>query len=447
MIWLTLAFAGPRQGAVVDDLFASGLAQTEAWDELVELCDDIGPRLSGSAALDRAIRWAAARMEADGLAVTLQPVEVPAWTRGAESARLLAPVDAPLTVLGLGGTVPTPAGGIEAEVVVARDWDALDALGDAVAGKIVLFDPPWSGYGPTVTYRVDGADRAAARGAVGLLIRSVTPESLATPHTGMVRYRGEARIPAAAVTVEDAERIRRWAERGVPVRARIALDSTDGTASSANVIGEVVGRKRPKEVVLLGCHLDSWDVGTGAQDDGAACVAAMEAVASIAALKKRPQRTVRAVLFTNEENGVAGGRAYAEAFPELTHVALIESDSGMGRLLGFAVEAGGVEREGQEAAALALIPGVRSLLAPLEARGPFTLEPGGAGADVGATLRARGGLGLGVVHDMTGYWPIHHTEADTLDKIDRAELNREVAILAALAWTLAEADDIPGAPR
>jgi carboxypeptidase Q len=227
----------------------------------------------------------------------------------------------------------------------------------------------------------------------------------------------------------------------VPVSVRLDLaNQTLPAAPSANVVGEVVGRKKD-QVVLLGCHLDSWDVGTGAQDDGAACVAVMEAVALIAALPDKPRRTVRAVLFTNEENGVAGGKAYVDANMKLEHVALIESDTGMGGTLGFYVERG--TEEDSAAAVLA----VAAFIAPLAQLGVTEVAAGHAGVDVGPTLRARGGLGLGVKHEMSTYWPIHHTEADTVEKIDPKHLQTEVAALAALAWMLAEADTLPGEGR
>lgn len=441
LLSLSLALAADP---IVEDLLARGEAQTEAYEELVELCDDVGPRLSGSKNLDRAVRWARRRMEQDGLKVQLQPVDVPHWVRGAESASLLAPVSEPLTVLGLGLTVATPEGGIEAPVVVARSWEELEALGSRVKGKIVMLDPPWEGYGETVEYRVNGPDRAAKLGAVAVLLRSVTNYSLNTPHTGMLSYEGETRIPAAAITHESADRIRRWSERGRMVRVKLLLSGKQlDDAPSANVIGDVLGSEQPDEVVVLACHLDSWDVGTGAQDDGAACVAVMEAVALIASLDTAPKRTVRAVLYTNEENGLAGGKAYVEANKDLHHVVMIESDTGMGGTLGFRVDAGLSEKDENLAAAEAYIPALRELLQPLGVLGVSDFEAGYAGADVGPTLRANQGLGLGVKHDMSDYWKIHHTQADTVDKVDPAQLQKEVAALAATAWILANTDTLP----
>ncbi len=199
MLTIALAFAADP---VVDGLIEAGMKQDEAYTELVEMCDDIGPRLSGSASLEKAVEWTAAKMREDGLSVRLQSVDVPHWVRGEEVARVLEPVAEPLEVLGLGMTTATPEGGIEAEVVVAKDWDELEALGDRVKGRIVLYDPPWDGYGNTVGYRIRGADRAAQMGAKAVLLRSVTDGSLHTPHTGTLIYADGNGIPAAAVPTE-----------------------------------------------------------------------------------------------------------------------------------------------------------------------------------------------------------------------------------------------------
>lgn len=433
---MAVALAGDP---VVDGLVASSLASGEPWAELTELCDDIGPRLSGSRNLDRAIRWARQRMVEDGLKVELQPVDVPHWVRGTESGRILSPVDERLDVLGLGMSMPTPEGGLEASVLVARSFEELEALGEAVKGRIVVYDAPWGGYGETVAYRSRGPDRAAALGAVAVLVRSVTDTELALPHTGALYYADGPSIPAAAITPEAAARFRRWAERDRTVTVRLDMaNERKADAPSSNVVGDVVGSEKPDEVVLLSCHLDSWDVGTGAQDDGAACVAVMEAVAQIAALETKPKRTIRAVLFTNEENGLMGGKAYVEANAKLKHIAAIESDTGMGGTLGFRVEG----RYEEEDVAAGRIPGVQALLAPVASLGIEEVEVGYSGADIGPLVKATGALGLGVKHDMTEYWAIHHTEADTIDKIDEKDLRAEVALLASVAWQLA--NDLPG---
>lgn len=419
-------------------LLGRALASDTTWARLVDLCDNVGPRLAGSAALDRAIEWGRAVMAADGLDARLEPVTVPVWIRGEERASLVAPVEREMAILGLGGSVGTPAGGIDADVVVVRSFDELDALGKAgVEGRIVLYDVPFTTYGETVGYRWSGASAAAKHGAVAVLVRSVTPESLATPHTGAMGYDPALpKIPAASVTIEDSAAIARMAAKG-PVRVHLEMGAKAAPdARSANVVGEIRGREKPDEIVVLGCHLDSWDVGQGAQDDGAGCVMVMEAGRLLASLPTPPRRTVRVVLYTNEENGLAGGKAYAAAHAGERHVAALEADTGAGRPLGFRIQ-----RSADEDAATDLAPfaELEGLLGPLRAD---ALEPGGAGADIGPLLKTQG-IGLGLVNDMEPYWRIHHTAADTVDKIDPLVLRENAATVTLAAWWLAETPVVP----
>ncbi len=417
-------------------------ARETTWARMQELCDDIGHRLTGSPGLERAIDWAAEHMARDGLAVRKEPVQVQKWVRGEERLTLLGDPPRRLPMLGLGNSVGTPSGGLEAEVVVADDFDQLDALD--VSGKVVLFDVPFTTYGETVPYRIRGPSEAARRGAAAVLVRSVAPTGLSTPHTGMLRYAEDApQVPAAAVDHESASQLRRLVERGRAPRIRLEMGARfEGEVTSHNVIGELRGRARPDEVVVVGCHIDAWDVGTGAQDDAAGCVAAMETGRILAGLDRRPARTVRVVLYTNEENGLAGGRTYARVHADETHVAAIEMDTGAGPFLGYRVdgrtggppEADTAERERLVAELAAVAP----LFAAL---GPAWV-PGYAGADVGPLVR-QGVLGFGIHMDTTDYWPIHHTEADTLDKIDRGHLQRNVAGMALLTWVLAEWEAVP----
>lgn len=450
-ILLVLALAAPAAArrkkqaphdidAVSAELLGRALAGDRAWEDLVYLCDQIGNRISGSAALDRAIAWAKGRLEVPGVTATLEPVMVPKWVRGAERGTLLAPIERDLPLLGLGMTVGTPEGGVEAEVLVVSSWDELAANAERARGRIVLYDVPFTTYRETVQYRSKGASEASKLGAVAALVRSVSPESLSTPHTGALRYaEGVPPIPAAALTVEDAATLHRLQDRGVVPRVRLELGAKHhGEVPSSNVVGELRGRTWPDEVVILGCHIDSWDVGQGAQDDGAGCVMVMEALRLMAELPSPPRRTVRAVLYTNEENGLAGGRAYAEAHAGETIVAALEADTGAGEPLGWRLDVRGDEgestaRKDAAAAAFALI---RSRLMPLGATG---LRYAYAGADIGPLI-AGGVPGLGVDFDTTGYWPIHHTEADTVDKIDPAVLARNVAVMTVTGYGLAEQD-------
>ena len=262
-------------------LIAEAQAGDAAWRRLAELTDTFGHRLSGSDSLERAIDWAVATMKADGLEnVRKEPVMVPKWVRGRESLELLAPIRQALPMLGLGNSTGTPPTGIEADVVVVRDFDDLNARAAGVKGKIVLFNVPFTNYGTTVTYRSTGPSQAAKLGAVAVLVRSVGPPGLRTPHTGATRYEaGLPQIPAAAITTEDADRFQRLQDRGVNVRARLSMEAHfEPDSQSYNVVGELRGRELPDEVVLVGGHFDSWDVGTGASDDGGGCIATWEAV-------------------------------------------------------------------------------------------------------------------------------------------------------------------------
>jgi len=433
----------------VDRIVAAAHADREAYRKLAELTDRIGHRLSGSPELERAIAWAAQTMKGDGHDVHTEKVMVPHWVRGIEAAELVAPVARPLHVLGLGGTVATPKGGLTAPVVVVHNWAELEAKREAVKGAIVLYDvamPKWteangSGYGETVEYRGKGASRAAKHGAVAVLMRSVTAHSLNTLHTGAMTYEdGVAKVPALAITVEDATLVARLAAQG-PVTVHLRADSRLlPDAASANVIGELRGRERPEELVVIGGHIDSWDVGQGAHDDGAGVVTMMQALTTLRGLGLVPRRTIRVVLFTNEENGLRGGRAYAKDHAaELPNTVLaVESDSGGFAPRGFSVQA---KPEVQDRVR-ARIAEIASLLGTIDAT---RVTVGHGGADIGPMVPA-GVPTLGLVTDGRTYFDIHHTDADTLDKVDPAALADDVAAVAALAYVVADMPDRVDAP-
>src|SRR6185369_14964869 len=311
---------------------------------LAHLTDNIGNRLSGSANLERAIGWAVAEMKRDRLDnVRTEKVMVPHWVRGEESLELTNPVTRKLPMLGLGNSVGTPPGGVSAEAIVVRGFDELDTLGEAVRGKIVVYNVPFTSYGATVVYRLSGASRAARYGAVAAIVRSITPVSLQTPHTGAMTYdENQPKIPTAAITIEGAELLQRMNDRGEHPTLRLKMEAKFlPDAESANVVAELKGSEKPDEVVLLGGHFDSWDVGQGAQDDGGGVIVAWEAVRLLKELGLRPRRTIRVVLYTNEENGARCGVAYRDAHrAELTkHILAIESDSGVFRPEGFGLAA------------------------------------------------------------------------------------------------------------
>ncbi len=433
-----------RYAAAAEQIIAAALASDDAYQKLRQLCDDHGQRLSGSAGLEQAIAWAADRLRADGAdAVRLEPVTVPHWVRGAESLALVEPYPRAMPMLGLGGSVGTPPDGITAEVIAVDDEAALAKTDDQVRGKVVLFnndmtqyhrESGWD-YGTAVRFRSHGARLAAVRGAVACLVTSVTPTSLRSPHTGALSY-GDAqvKIPAAAITVEDALLIARLLERGHPVRVTLRMEAEQRPpAPSANVIGELRGTTHPHEIVVIGGHIDAWDVGQGAHDDGAGCVMAMAALKVIRDLGLRPRRTIRVVLWTNEENGLAGAKAYAEQHAaELPdHVAAIESDSGAFPPVGYALQCTDSRREQVAAGQMADILGL------LGRFGATRVKVGSSAADV-SPMRSKGVVVMGHEVEMSTYFNYHHSHADTFDKVDPAELARNVAVMATVAYVLAD---------
>jgi carboxypeptidase Q len=434
---------GTSYKAIAGRIIEAALADDGAWKKLAHLCDRIGARPTGSPAMAQAIAWATGALAADGHeAVHTEPVKVAVWERGEEEAVLLRPVQRRLVLLGLGGTVPTPPGGLEADVVVAPTFEALEALGDKVKGKMVLYshrlEPTAPGetpaYHKAVVFRTGGASRAARLGGVAALVRSLATRSLRSPHTGAMQYDAAApRIPAAALATEDADLLARLAEAGERVTVRLRLAShARAEAPEANVVAELRGREHPEEVVLVGAHLDSWDVGQGAHDDGTGVAMAMQALTLLRRLRLVPRRTIRLVLFANEENGGRGGEAYAERHRSEVprHVAALETDSGGGRPLGLALAA---DRPGLE-----ILRATAALLAAVGA--DRARATGGGGSDV----RLLGQAGVPIVGydtDQSRYFDYHHSQADTLDKVDRDDLRKNVAALAVTAYVLA---DMPG---
>ncbi len=419
---------------VASQLISAALETRVAWPRLAQLCDTFGPRFSGTTNLELAIDWILAEMKRDGLSnVHGEPVSVPRWVRGHESAALLDPRPEALPMLGLGGSIGTGPDGIRAEVLVVTSYQELKARAADARGRIVVFNPPYTDYGETVRFRVTGAVEAARVGAVASLIRSVTDFSLQTPHTGMMQYDPAVpKIPHAALTPEDTDRLERWQKEGQTVRIHLKMQARQGAdTSSRNVIAEIPGREHPEEVVVVGGHIDSWDVGQGAQDDGGGCVAAWEVLRLIRERGFRPRRTIRCVLWTNEENGLRGARAYRDQHrPELAmHVAAIEADTGTYAPLGFGFT-------GSDAAFGQLGSVGRLLESRLKAG---KLTRGGGGSDVGPLLE-EGVPVLGLNVDRARYFWFHHTSADTVDKVSPKDLAACTGALAAMVWQLADSE-------
>lgn len=412
-------------------LIAASQASDFAWQRLAEVTDLYGPRLAGSAGLERAIDWAVAAMKKDGLEnVRKERVMVPKWVRGKESLDLLDPVPQPLVMLGLGNSVGTGPDGVTGDVLVIKDFTELDARAADVKGRIVLFNVPFTSYGPTVQYRGSGPSRAAAHGAVAVLVRAVGPTGLRTPHTGSTNYAADApKIPAAAIPVEDAERFQRLQDRGVRIRVKLTMDAHfEADAESFNVVGELRGREFPDEVVVVGGHFDSWDVGVGATDDAGGCIVTWEALRLMKSLGLRPRRTVRVVLWTNEENGMRGGNAYRDQhLADLkNHVMMLESDGGVFDPAGFGFSGPDGARR--------TVTSIASLLAGL---GASTIEASGGGADIGPSVDA--GKIPSMSHLVGGnYFLIHHTPADTVDRITPKQMADNAAAIAVMTYAVAD---------
>ena len=428
-----------------EKLMARALESPVAWETLAHLTDNIGPRLSGSRGANEAVRWTTAKLKSWGLEARNEPIMVPHWVRGVEEAKLVSHLDQKIVVTALGGSVATPPDGISAEVVEVASLDEVNALGEQVRGKIVLFNKAldmklvedrraFAAYGAVVPLRGGGPSRAAQFGAVATLVRSIGSRSLRTPHTGALRYDPNyPQIPAGAIAAEDADLIHRLLAKGETVKIDLRLTpQTLPDVASANVVAEIRGRELPDEIVLLGAHLDSWDLATGAIDDGAGVAAIMESLRLMKEMKITPRRTIRAVLFMNEENGLRGGRGYFEAHKSEVgqHVAAIESDAGAAAPLGFITT---LSPEG--------IATLQTWIEPIQALGATRLiYAPQTGADTSPLVGA-GVIGFGVVQDPLHYFDWHHTPADTLDKVDPDDLKKNVAAIAFLAYTLAESGE------
>ena len=423
----------------------AALSSDYAYKQVAHLANNIGPRLSGSAQAAKAVEYVAGELRAVGCEVQLERVMVPHWVRGEETAAITQfPGQAENTtqkivLCALGPSVPTPANGIEANVIAVPNFDALKSLPrDKVAGKIVLFNYPFDkqmaaegrgdeAYGEAVVYRSKGPAAAARQGAVACLIRSVGGADYRLPHTGLTDYAGDApKIPAGAVTAEDADLIADLVRQG-PVKMKLVLTpQTLPDVEGANVIGDIKGSEHPEQVIIVSGHLDSWDLGTGAIDDAAGVAVSMEVANLIQKLRLKPKRTIRVVAWMNEENGSAGSKQYAKDYGKENHFAAMETDGGAGHPLGLDIK---VKAE------------VKKMLAPVAA----ILQQSGAGtlnlvehcgADI-EPLEKAGVPAFSPIQDSRFYFNYHHTAADTLDKIAPKELAENSAVVAVVAYALA----------
>jgi carboxypeptidase Q len=430
----------PTESPVHAAILSHAQSDSFALLSLRELCTEVGPRLAGTEGMRRAHDWARRWLQRAGVdSIWAEPVTVPRWERGRESAYLIEPYEMPLNLLGLGRSVGTGGRPLIAEVLAVRDWDELEARAEEAAGRIVVFSPPWSGYGPNVQYRMHAANRAAAHGAVAALIR---PAGFGqnTPRTGVTRYDPDARnIPTASITEEDAALLLRLDRHAIRPKIELTMEAhnlQDGPC--ANIIGELRGRENAEQIVLISAHLDAWDTGQGAHDDGAGCAIMLGAVNVLKELKIRPRRTIRVVLFTSEEYGGQGGQAYAErhAGAIQRHVLALESDSGAFAPMGFSVRvAADIEDN--------TIGVLGSLATPLAAVGADSVFAGWAGVDIGPLVE-RGVIGVGHRVHGSEYFRYHHGASDVFEAVDPDELAANVAAVAGFAYSVAEFAEFDG---
>lgn len=420
--------------AEADKIVQASQTADLGWKRLETLCTLFPHRLSGSQGLEHAIDWVESEMKKDGFdKVYTEAVMVPHWERGNEKLTVLKENPEFLDVVALGGSVSTPPEGIEGELLVVQSYQELQQRKAEAAGKIVVFDVPFTRYGETVEYRITGASKAAEVGAKAALLRSVTPYSLATCHTGVMHYDEKSpKIPFGAITPEAAKHFHRLQDMGQKVRVRLVLETKRFLdAPSRNVVAEIKGTEKPEEVIVMGGHIDCWDVGEGAQDDGGGSLMCWEALRLIAEMGLKPRRTIRVVLWTNEENGLQGAKTYRRLHDQevTNHVLAIESDYGTFHPNGFAYSG--------SAAGQKILSDVVGLLK--KGVGEMSVRTPGGGADI-EPLMDSGVPGAALTHNSDKYFWYHHSPADTFEKIDPQDFRNCVATLAVTTYVVAELD-------
>eukprot|EP00742_Colponemidia_sp_Colp-10_P005288 GILJ01005649.1.p1 GENE.GILJ01005649.1~~GILJ01005649.1.p1 ORF type:complete len:510 (-),score=81.93 GILJ01005649.1:214-1743(-) len=423
-------------------IITQALKGTRVYERLAFMCDTFGPRFSGTQALENAIDWISDEVKADGLRVTLEPVQVPVWVRGNEYLKMTKPRTANLRMLGLGMSIGTHGKPIRAPILVVKNFDELKSKKAEAVGKIIVFNAKYVNYFETVSYRVHGAVTAASYGAIAALVRSVAPYSLDTPHTGTSI---PADIPAASITLEDADMFQRMQDRGQEVELELYMEAERHPDKlSRNVVIDLIGSEKPEEVVVIGGHIDSWDVGQGAIDDGGGAFSSWEALRLMKELNIQPKRTVRAVLFTNEENGAMGGQTYhRDHISEMNRTSFaLETDGGT-------FTPYGISFSGHDAAYSILADIGQKHLSDI---GAGNVTKGGGGTDIGPMCDDGVPCAALIVLDPftykqqgeipDGYFWFHHTPADTITAINPAQLDLCAASLAVWAYSIADLETL-----
>lgn len=415
---------------VADLIIKEAMKDSSSWERLAYFCDMFGPRLSGSKNLENAIEWVEQELRRDGFVnVRKDEVLVPHWVRGNEYCQLIYPREADIPMLALGGSIGTPKEGIEADAIVLLSFEELELRKKDISGKIVVFNQPFISYGQSVQYRFYGAIRAASYGAVASLIRSVSPAMTRNVHTGMMGYADTVlKIPHAAISPEDAELLYRIQSRGITPKIRLYMEAeTLQDAISHNVMGEVRGKEFPDEILAIGGHSDSWDTGTGAHDDASGCIATWEAIKLLKKLNLIPKRTLRLVLWTNEENGIRGGNAYRDKYKDEKHVLMFEMDGGAFRPSAIRLTA--PKQVFDEFAK------IEPLLKKVD---DVQVLPLGGGVDI-RPMMDLGIPGMSLSTDDGGkYFWYHHSHSDTVDKIDPMIFNKCIAAIAIAIYVYAD---------
>jgi carboxypeptidase Q len=430
-----------KDSTTIRKIYSYALTKGEGYNWLRDLCA-LGPRLSGSTGAEKAVAWAKSQLEKNSNGnVWLQEVMVPHWVRG--KTELLQTISkgkkTPLRICALGGSIGTSSKGLKAKVIEVKSYEELESLGiQNISGKIVFFNTPmnpeyistFNAYGEKGTFRYSGAKNAIKYGAVGTITRSLTLSLDDHPHTGAMGYGDTTvRIPACAISTKGAEALSLMINNDPELEVEIKMDCAIlPDVLSYNVIAEIRGSEFPDEIILVGGHLDAWDNSVGAHDDGAGCVQSMEILKIFRELNIQPKRTVRVVLFMNEENGLKGGKKYAaEALAKKEkHIAAIESDAGGFTPHGFVTEGNSEHRE--------IVLSWKSLFEPY---GLYNWKGVGGGADIGP-LKEQGTLLIGLSPDSQRYFDYHHSEIDTFDKVNRRELLLGTASMASLVYLLSE---------
>jgi len=415
---------------ISEKIFKEAICDTIYWDRLSYICDVFGPRLSGSKNLENALEWMYLEMQKDGFEnVCKDSVMVPHWARGLEYCKLIYPFERKMNFIALGGSIATPKNGITAEVFVVNNFEEVEKNKEKIKGKILVYNYEFQNYGQAVRYRFSGAINAARVGAVASLIRSVTPLGLQKVHAGMMVYDDTIpKIPHGAISPEDAALLHRLQNRGITPKITVYTEATTyPDALSYNVMGEIKGSEKPDEIIVFGGHSDSWDLGTGAHDDAGGCLSAWAALHYIKKLGLKPKRTLRCVHWVNEENGVRGGRAYAEKHKDEDHIFALEFDSGV-----FSPSRIGVN------ASDSVFDKCKLLEQYLQIIDSVKIEKGGGGVDIGPLMRTGvPGAGLNTNDDGKYFW-YHHSDADTFEHIKKQDFLKCAAAIAIFVYLLSE---------